>query len=62
MRYKKSINNFKKLIEAFIKLDDKLYKLIIKKRFDESRDKTNFYIKSIASYSDKDKYRNKKKL
>ena len=58
---KKKINNFKKLIEAFIKLDDKLYELIIKKRFDESRDKAKFYTKSIASYSDENKYRENQK-
>ena len=61
MRYKRNISDFKKLIEAFIKLDDKLYELIMKKRFNESRDRVNFYIKSITSYDDEGKYRSQKK-
>ena len=46
----------KKFIEIFIKLDDKLYKLIIKKRYNEFYNKVNFYTKSIANYNNKSRY------
>ena len=49
-------NNVKKIIKILIKFDDKLYELIIKKRYNKFRDKINIYIKSIANYNDESKY------
>lgn len=54
MRYDEKTNNLRILIEAAIELDDKLYELIMKKRYNNSKNKIEFYTRSAS-------YRNEKR-
>ena len=53
MRYNEKLNNLRILIEAAIEFDDKFYELILKKRYNNSRDKAKFYTKSASYRSEK---------
>ena len=50
MRYEKNVTIIQKVIEIIIEIDDKLYKSVIKKRFDDSRNKVNIYTKNLKKY------------
>ena len=44
IRWDEEFKNFNHLIETAIEFDDKLYEKVMKKRYDESREKTNIFI------------------
>jgi len=50
MRDDKSINDMFDLIEVTIDLDDKLYERVIKKRYNQSREKTKIFFESTIKY------------
>lgn len=51
MKYKKNINSFITLIKVVIEFNDKLYKKIMKKRYDVPREKIDIYIKHFNNRS-----------
>ena len=50
MRNEKDYENPQKLIKITIELDDKLYKRVMKKRYDQSKDRTELIYESIVKY------------
>ena len=50
LRYKKIINSIESLIRVFIKVDNKLYKRAIKKKFNDLRRKVKTYTGYLVYY------------
>ena len=50
MRDDKSINDMFDLIEMIIDLDDKLYEKAMKKRYNQSRERTEIFFESTIKY------------
>jgi len=50
MRDSKSINDMFDLIEVAIDLDDKLYERVMKKRYDQSRERAEIFFESTIEY------------
>jgi hypothetical protein len=50
MRDSKFINDMFDLIEVVINLDDKLYKKVIKKRYNQFREKARIFFESTIKY------------
>jgi hypothetical protein len=50
MRDSKFINDMFDLIEVVIDLDDKLYKKVIKKRYNQFREKARIFFESTIKY------------
>ena len=50
MRNEKNYKDFQKLIEITIELDDKLYKRVMKKHYDQSKDKVEFIYEPTVKY------------
>jgi hypothetical protein len=55
MRYDDKIDSLRILIETTIELDDKLYKLAMKKRYNDSREKIESYTRSASYRSERSK-------
>jgi len=56
MRDERELLNIKNLIEVLIKIDDKLYKKVIKKRFDQSYKRARTFFKSTIEYYASESY------
>jgi hypothetical protein len=54
MRDGRSISDMFDLIEIAIDLDDKLYERAIKKRYDQSRERTEIFFESTIEYYSKE--------
>ena len=50
MRNERDYKNLQKLIKITIELDDKLYERVMKKCYDQSKDKTEFIYKPAVKY------------
>jgi len=50
MRDGRSISDMFDLIEVIINLDDKLYERVIKKRYDQSRERAEIFFESTIEY------------
>ena len=51
MRDERNYKSLAELIEIVIDLDDKLYERVMKKRYDQFRDRTKFIYESAAEYA-----------
>jgi hypothetical protein len=60
MRDGKSINDMFDLIEVAIDLDDKLYEKAMKKRYDQSRERTKTFFESTTEYHSRESRSNQK--
>jgi hypothetical protein len=61
MRYDEELNNLRILIETIIEFDDKLYELIMKKRYSDLRNKIEFYTKSVSYRSEESRINERRK-
>ena len=59
IRWNEELKNFNHLIETAIELDDKLYERIMKKRYDESREKANIFIEQSSERKKKSRFNNR---
>ena len=59
IRWNEKLKNFNQLIETTIELDDKLYKKIMKKRYDESRERTDIFIEHFNERKRKSRFNNR---
>ena len=59
IRWNEKFKNFNHLIEAAIELDDKLYERVMKKRYDESREKTNIFIEHFNERREESRFNNR---
>ena len=59
IRWNEKLKNFNHLIEAAIELDDKLYEKIMKKRYNESREKANIFIEHFSERKKKSRFNNR---
>ena len=59
IRWDEKLKNLNHLIEAAIELDDKLYEKIMKKRYDESREKTNIFIEHFNERREESRFNNR---
>jgi len=50
MRDEKTLNDMFDLIEVVIDFDDKLYKRVIKKKYDQFREKTRIFFELAIKY------------
>ncbi len=53
MRDEKTLNDMFDLIEVVIDFDDKLYKRVIKKKYDQFREKTRIFFELAIKYQQK---------
>jgi hypothetical protein len=60
MRYDEKLNNLNILIKTIIELNDKFYELIMKKSYNNSRGKIEFYTRS-TNYRDKESRMNERR-
>ena len=51
MRDERNYESLTEFIEIVINFDDKLYKRVMKKRYDQFKDKTKFIYESTAKYA-----------
>ena len=59
IRWNEKFKNFNHLIETAIELDDKLYERIMKKRYDESREKTDIFIEHFSERKKESRFNNR---
>ena len=59
IRWNEKFKNFNQLIETAIEFDDKLYKKIMKKRYNESREKTNIFVEHSNERRKKSRFNNR---
>ena len=52
MRDEQNYENFTKFIEIIIDLDNKLYERVMKKRYDQFKNRTEFIYKSTAEHAE----------
>ena len=56
MRYEKTTNILRILIEASIELDDKLYELIMKQRYSDSDERVDIFVESSSYRSEERRF------
>ena len=59
IRWNEELKNFNHLIETTIELDDKLYEKIMKKRYDESRERTDIFIEHFSERRKESRFNNR---
>ena len=59
MCYEKNVMIMQKFIETTIEIDNKLYERVMKKHFDDSRNKVDIYTKNLKKYRKEMSYQSK---